>query len=275
MTMITSPANSKLKDIRKLHDRKYRNETGLAWVEGLRACGDAFTRANSIQQVIICPENLHSAYADELLEKAAAHRIEVIEVSREAYATLSGKENPQGMGVVIRQSFRPLADISPAGSDLWVALDRVADPGNLGTILRTLDACGGKGLILLDQCTDAYDPTAIRASTGAIFHLDLVKTDTADFGKWKKQHRICLVAAVAVKGAQDYHTYRYASPLILMMGREREGLTPSLTDLCDGLVSIPMVGHVDSLNLAEAAAIMLYEIFNKRRDNRLFQGEES
>lgn len=273
--MITSPANARLKDIRKLHDRKYRNETGLAWVEGLRACGDAFSRPQSIQQVIVCPDNLHSVYANELLRKAADHGIEVLEVSREAYATLSGKENPQGIGVVIRQSFRQLADVSPAGDDLWVALDRIADPGNMGTILRTLDACGGRGIILLDQCTDPYDPTAIRASTGAVFHLDIVKSDTTRFAKWKDQQHICLVGAVAVQGAEDYHRYRYPHPMILMMGSEREGLTSSLTDLCDYLVTIPMVGHVDSLNLAEATAIILYEIFNKRRESRNLLGEEA
>ncbi len=272
--MITSSANSQLKDIRKLRDRKFRTETGLAWVEGLRACGDAFTQLDLIQQVVICPESLHSRYADELVEKAASQKIEILEVSREAYATLSGKENPQGMGVVIRQSFWQLEQINLKNDGLWVALDRVADPGNLGTILRTLDACGGDGLILLDQCTDPYDPTAIRASTGAIFHLDLVKTDTPGFRDWKKKNHGCLTGAVAVPGTQDYHSHRYASPLILIMGSEREGLTPQLTELCDILVSIPMIGHVDSLNLAEATAIMLYEIFNQRRDRKPTEGEK-
>jgi len=275
MTLISSPANPRLKDIRKLHDRKHRAETGLAWVEGLRACGDAFSRPENIQHVIVCPDNLHSSFADELLEKAALQAIEVLEVSREAYATLSGKENPQGMGVVIRQTWCELADIHPAGNDLYVALDRVADPGNLGTILRTLDACGGRGVILLDQCTDPYDPTAIRASTGAIFHLELVRTDTDHFSVWKKDTKAILAGAIAVPGAKDYHSYRYTSPLILMMGSEREGLTPALTGLCDGLVSIPMIGHVDSLNLAEATAVMLYEIFNQRRENRQIKGDAS
>lgn len=273
MTLITSPANPRLKDIRKLHDRRHRAETGLAWVEGLRASGDAFSRPENIRQVIVCPDTLRSSFADDLLEKAALNTIEVLEVSREAYATLSGKENPQGMGVVIRQTWRELAEINPTGIDLYVALDRVADPGNLGTILRTLDACGGRGVILLDQCTDPYDPTAIRASTGAVFHMELVRTDTNHFSVWKKETKAILIGAVAVPDAKDYHTYRYASPLILMMGSEREGLTPVLTGLCDGLVSIPMVGHVDSLNLAEATAIVLYEIFNQRRENRQIEGD--
>ncbi len=265
MTIITSSSNPRIKEIRKLRDRKNRSETGLAWVEGLRACGDAFTKPENIQQVVVCPELLHSDYAEELLGIARSSRIEILEVNADIFASLSGKENPQGIGVVIRQTFSLLAQIDLKVGDLWVALDRVADPGNLGTILRTLDACGGKGLILLDNCTDPYDPTAIRASTGAVFHLNLVKTDTTSFSLWKKQTKIHICGAVAVPGAQDYHSHQYHDPLILMMGSEREGLTPELTEMCDFTVSIPMVGHVDSLNLAEATAIMLYEIFNQHR----------
>ncbi len=274
MTLITSSANPRIKDLRKLRDRKYRSETGLAWVEGLRACGDAFSHPEHIEQMVICPETLHSSFADELLQKAVDHNIDVIETSREVYSSLSGKENPQGMGVVIRQTFQTLDNVVLSQADLWVALDRVADPGNLGTILRTLDASGGKGLILLDHCTDPYDPTAIRASTGAIFHLDLVKSDTQYFSMWKTRQNANLVGAVAVPGAQDYHSYIYTRPMILIMGSEREGLSPTLTELCDGLVYIPMIGHVDSLNLAEATAIMLYEIFNQHREANSGLGEK-
>ncbi len=268
MSLITSSANLRIKEIRKLRDRKFRSETGLAWVEGLRACGDAFTRVELIRQVVICPETLHSIFSDELLKKARAAGIEVLEVDRMVFSGLSGKENPAGMGVVVQQSFHPLRDLIMKPGDLWVALDRVADPGNLGTIMRTLDSCGGKGMILLDNCTDPYDPTSIRASTGAVFYLNLVKTGTTDFIDWKQEKSIHLTGAVAVQGAKDYHSHSYADPLVLLMGSEREGLTAELTGLCDSLVSIPMVGHVDSLNLAEATAIVLYEILNQRRDKR-------
>lgn len=268
MSVITSSANQRVKEIRKLRDRKFRAETGLAWVEGLRACGDAFTRIEMIQLVVVCPEILHSDFAEKLLEKANSAGIDVLEVNQEVFSSLSGKENPIGMGVVIHQQFCSLEGLSMNPGDLWVALDRVADPGNLGTILRTLDSCGGKGIILLDNCTDPYDPTSIRASTGAIFYLDLVKVGTIEFSGWKQKNDIILTGAVAVPGAKDYHSHKYADPLILLMGSEREGLTATLTELCDSLVSIPMIGHVDSLNLAEAAAVMLYEIFNQHRETK-------
>ena len=264
--MITSTANPRLKEIRKLRDRKFRMKSGLAWVEGLRACGEAFQRPENIRQLVYCPETLHGEFADGLINKAEQNQIEIIPVSREAFPSLSGKDNPQGIGLVIQQLFRPIDSVSPTNGDLWVILDRIADPGNLGTIMRTLDACGGKGIILVDQCTDPYDPTAIRASTGAIFHLDLVKVDTPNLINWKKTTSAQMVGAVAVPGALDYHSMQYGNPLLLMMGSEREGLQPTLMELCDIQVFIPMIGHVDSLNLAEATAIMLYEIFNQRRD---------
>jgi TrmH family RNA methyltransferase len=264
--MITSSANNRLKEIRKLRDRKYRTETGLAWVGGLRACGDAFTRPDLIHQLVYCPDTLHSDFAKGLLRIAEQNQIETFSVSRDAFPSLSGKDNPQGIGVVIQQQFRPIDMVNPCPGDLWVILDRIADPGNLGTIMRTLDACGGKGLILVDQCTDPYDSTAIRASTGAIFHLDLVKVGIESFTGWKKKISAQLFGAVAVPGALDYHTCTYADPLLLLMGSERKGLQPILMDLCDTAVTIPMVGHVDSLNLAEATAIVLYEVLNQRRD---------
>ena len=266
--MITSSANTRLKEIRKLHDRKNRTESGLAWVEGLRACGDAFIRPDLIRQIVYCPETLHGDFAEGLIRTAEENQIENLTVSRDAFLSLSGKDNPQGIGVVIQQQMKTIDSVSLIPGDLWIVLDRVADPGNLGTIMRTLDACGGKGLLLIDHCTDPYDPTAIRASTGAVFHLDLVRTNRTGFTDWKKNTTAQLVAAVAVAGALDYHTFQYGDPLLLMMGSEREGLQPELMDLCETAVSIPMVGHVDSLNLAEATAILLYEIFNQRRDEK-------
>jgi TrmH family RNA methyltransferase len=270
--MITSSANPRIKDIRKLRERKHRSETNLAWVEGLRACGEAFSQPHQIHQVVICPELLHSDFAEGLIKKADENKLEVIPVNKEAFSSLSGKENPQGIGVVIHQRFHSIEEVFPKAGETWVVLDRIADPGNLGTIMRTLDACGGKGIILVDYCTDPYDPTALRASTGAVFHLDLVKVDSSGFAAWSKKNTAKRVGAVIVPGTVDYHAFSYADPILLLMGSEREGLQSSLMEVCDATVSIPMIGHVDSLNLAEATAIVLYEVFNQRRDQTLTRG---
>ena len=157
-----------------------------------------------------------------------------------------------------------MEQVQPGADALWIALDSVADPGNLGTILRTSDAVGGKGIVLLDHSTDPYDPTAIRASMGAVFSQQLVRASLAEFARWK-QHTPCAVIGTSDKAASDYQAVRYPAPLIVLMGSERQGLQEAHYQLCDDVVRIPMMGRSDSLNLAVATAVVLYEVFNQRR----------
>ncbi|HEX2979947.1 MAG TPA: RNA methyltransferase [Anaerolineaceae bacterium] len=146
----------------------------------------------------------------------------------------------------------------------WVALDSVADPGNLGTILRTNDAVGGAGVILLDHSTDPYDVTAVRASMGAVFSQRLVRASLSEFAAWKQRHSVAVIGT-SDAAKMDYHQTHYPSPMVLLMGSEREGLTPQHIAICDLMVAIPMVGRSDSLNLAVATAVVLYEMFNQGR----------
>jgi TrmH family RNA methyltransferase len=141
----------------------------------------------------------------------------------------------------------------------------VADPGNLGTILRTCDGAGAHGVILLDHSTDPYDPTAMRASMGAIFTQKLVKTDFDHFSAWIKAFSI---AVIGTSGASevDYHSFQYPKQFVLLMGSERQGLAENYLALCSQVISIPMLGYNDSLNLAVAAGVVLYEIYNHVRD---------
>ena len=131
--------------------------------------------------------------------------------------------------------------------------------------MRTLDSVGGKGIILLDQSTDPYDPTAVRASMGALFSLSMVKSTFDHFAQWKKDNQINLVGTSGA-ALEDYHQTDYPSAFVLLMGSERQGLDEKHIHLCDQMVSIPMVGKSDSLNLAVSTAIVLYEVFNQRRD---------
>ena len=143
-------------------------------------------------------------------------------------------------------------------------LDAVADPGNLGTIMRTADAVGCRGIILLGHSTDPYDPTAVKASMGALFSLELFQSDWQPFAQWQRDHRITLVGT-SDHAETDYQAIKYRRPLVLLMGSERHGLSSEMMTACDHLVQIPMVGRSDSLNLAVASAVMLYEIFNQNR----------
>lgn len=179
--------------------------------------------------------------------------------------SLSIKEGPQGIAAVGHQRWTQLEDVHLKAGDTWIALDSVQDPGNLGTILRTSDAAGCRGVILMDQSTDPYDPGAIRASMGAIFSQPVVKTTYADFAHWKREHQ-SIVVGTSDKAPQDYHEFKYPSALVVLMGSERQGLLEQHLAICDAVVSIPMRGTSDSLNLAVATGLMIYEIFNQRRD---------
>ncbi|MBU2328869.1 MAG: RNA methyltransferase, partial [Alphaproteobacteria bacterium] len=153
-----------------------------------------------------------------------------------------------------------LKDIQPKGSETWIALDRVRDPGNLGTIIRTADAAGASGVILVGDCTDPFSMETVRATMGSMFALPLVKTTPADFLKWKKSVDARLVAT-HLAGAVDYRTIDYRSkPVILMMGNEQSGLPDDLAKAADKLARIPQVGMADSLNLAVATGVMLFEV---------------
>jgi RNA methyltransferase, TrmH family len=274
--MITSLSNERIKVIRKLQERKSRQESGLFVIEGLRIVAEALEQAAlgraKVDTLLVAPELLKSSFGQQLVADQRSRGASVLEVSAEVFERLSVKEGPQGIAAVMHQRWLPLEEVhleSGAGlaSRTWVTLDSVADPGNLGTILRTHDAVGGQGVILLDQSTDPYDPSAARGSMGALFTQDLVRASFAEFAGWKKQHGYPVIGT-SDKAAQDYHAYRYPPELILLMGSERQGLQEHHLALCDAVVSIPMLGKSDSLNLAVATAVVLYEILNQRREKQ-------
>lgn len=270
--MITSPANERLKAIRKLLDRKARQDSGLFYVEGLRIVAEAVDRGAQFETLIIVPELLKSPFGLQLVNRLTAQGVPRIEVSADLFQRISLKEGPQGLAAVVRQRWLPLAEAGleekkSLSSGTWVALDAVADPGNLGTILRTHDAVGGEGVILLDQSTDPYDPSAVRASMGALFCQKLVKASLADFAAWKSRTGIPVIGTSGAAKV-DYHEFRYPSAMVLLMGSERHGLQDQHLAVCDALVSIPMLCSSDSLNLAVATAVVLYEILNQRREQR-------
>ena len=259
---ITSLSNPKIKSIRKLKDRKEREQAGLFWIEGLRIVAEAIQTGADLETLVIAPELLTSAFGQELAQGQKERGVEVLEVSQEVFHSFSLKEGPQGIAGLVHQRWEPLESLQPEGD--WVALDSIADPGNLGTILRTNDAVSGAGLILLEHSTDPYDPTCVRASMGAIFSQRLVRASFHDFAAWKLSRQVYLVGT-SDKAARDYAEMDYPHPLVLLMGSERQGLSPEALDLCDQVVAVPMNGRSDSLNLAVATGVVLYQIYNQRR----------
>jgi RNA methyltransferase, TrmH family len=260
--MITSPSNPRIKAVKKLKDRKTRQETGEYFIEGIRIVIEALEESNNIVEIIVAPELLKSDSAKKAVKTAEILKIPITEVSSDVFLSISDKDGPQGLGAILKQRFLGLPDISLPLDGIWIALNAIADPGNLGTIIRTLDGMGGKGVILIGQCTDPTDPAVIRASMGAVFSKLIVKTSTREFITWVESTGIQLIGT-SDAGRSDYRDTVYDENMVLLSGSEREGLPSELLRACDSVVSIPMSGKGDSLNLAVASSIVLYEIRNQ------------
>ena len=261
--MISSPSNGAVKQIRALRARKAREETGLFLVEGIRIVTEAAELGADIESLMVAPDLLTSDHARGVVQRLEARGVPVLQVSPRVFGTISVKEHPQGIAATVRQRWERLEDVTPGDELCWIALDAVADPGNLGTILRTSDAAGGAGVILLGHTTDPYDPAALRASMGAVFAQRLVRAEAADLQAWKRRHRVFAVGT-SDAATTGYREAPYRRPLLLVMGSERQGLSTGVASLCDVIVSIPMRGQSDSLNLAVATGIMLYTILDRR-----------
>ncbi len=257
---VTSLANPIIKDIKALSLKKARDESKTFLAEGLKLVIDALDRGWTIRTLVYAK----AGKGKPLVEKVAARTVAagglVLEVSEKVMSSITRRENPQMVAAVFEQRWTPLKEIQPKGSETLIALDRVRDPGNLGTIIRTADAAGAAGVILVGDCTDPFSMETVRATMGSMFALPLVKTSPADFLKWKKSVDARLVAT-HLAGAVDYRTIDYKSkPVILMMGNEQSGLPDELAQAADKLARIPQVGMADSLNLAVATGVMLFEV---------------
>lgn len=260
---ISSPGNPRIKQIRALRSRKERDRTGLFLVEGIRIVAEAADLAD-VEACVVAPDLLESAFAREIVARLRARGAAYLEVTREVFESLSGRERPQGIAAVVRQRWELLEQVRPASELCWVALDAPGDPGNLGTILRTSDAVGGGGAILVGPSSDPYDLASVRASMGALFSQRLARATLEELTAWKRRHG-CRLIGTSGSAADNYDAISYEPPLVLFMGSERHGLSPQEQALCDQLVRIPMVGRSDSLNLAVATGVVLYEIFRQRR----------
>ena len=261
--MITSTSNDRIRAIRSLRRRKDRDERGLAYVEGIRATLGAIEAGADIALLLVAPDLLTSEHALEAVAAAEASGIERLDVSDKVFESLSDRDGPQGLAAVVRQRWRSLRDVELEDGDTWIALTRIQDPGNLGTILRSADATGAVGAILLEAGADPWDRTAMRASTGAVFSRQLVRSTWPDFTAWARAQQATVVGATDNAPA-TYRGAAYGSRTVLLMGSEREGLTEDQRAFCDALVAIPMRGAVDSLNLGVAASLVLYEVLHQR-----------
>jgi len=258
MELISSHSNPKIKQARALQQRKARQEARLFLVEGIRHVGEAVEANAALEAIYYAPALLKSEFASELVARQAEKGVACYATTPQVFESLAEKENPQGILAVVRQPDHRLEELKPENFTWGVALVSPQDPGNLGAILRTIDAVGASGLILLESSVDIYHPAAVRASMGTLFWYPLVQASFSDFQVWVKEKGYHVYGSSA-HADQDYQNARpYLTPRILLLGSERAGLTVEQQSLCEVMVRLPMHGRATSLNLAVAAGILLY-----------------
>ena len=261
---ITSLQNERVKLIRSLEMRKVRRETGLFVAEGASVLVTARDAGWKPRMLVHLTGSADAGIARELVSWAERSGAELLEVSQAVLGKLAAKENPQTMLGVFEQRWArpPTPDVARSHA-LWLALEAVRDPGNLGTIIRTADAVGAGGVVLIGNSADPYSRDAVRATMGSIFNVPLVRTSPEEalaLGRdWPGD-----VVGTALSATEDFRAKPYRAPTLLLMGSEGPGLSAELTEACTRLVKIPMVGRLDSLNLAIATGLMLYEIAKDR-----------
>ncbi len=257
--LITSSSNPLIKQARALRQKKARLETGSFLVEGIHHVGEAVEAGWDVESILYAPDLLTSKYALDLVARLETRPQPV---SAQVMESLADKDNPQGILAIVRQKRTQLGDVQSIPLRAAAALVSPQDPGNVGTILRTLDAVGADALFLLDGGVELYHPTVVRSSMGTIFWKTIIQTSFDEFVKWVRKGKYQLIGTSAHADV-DYQTLVPDVPWILVLGSEQKGLGTEQSKVCDVTVSLPMRGRVSSLNLAVAAGVLLYRFVNQ------------
>ncbi len=259
---ITGFSNPTVKLLRSLRDKKHRRREGLFLAEGLRLLTDA-REAGRVPQLLVMAQGRepHPLLAElEAVVEAAGG--EVLETSPDILGKITGKDNPQGVAGAFAEFDTSLAALDQSAAPIWLVAQALRDPGNLGTMLRTGDAVGAGGLILIDDCADPFSVEAVRASMGAVFTQRIARAQWSEFIRWLRAADAApaqLVAA-SLRAEADYRKAAYAAPCFVLVGNESQGLPETYEAACDLTVTLPMRGRADSLNAAVAAAVLAYEV---------------
>lgn len=267
--VISSAANPLVKRVRALADRKHRRRESAFVVHGIQPVWQAVEAGADIEVLLVAPELLRHCGALDMVEAQEAGGVRVARLTGELFGRISDRDGPAGLAAIVRAAPARVADLTVAEGAVFAALHEPANPGNIGTIIRTASAAGASGVILIGPSADPYDPVAVKASMGALFTVPVAVADSgAAFLAWAAA---CGVTVAATSGRAESSCWDapWQLPLALLLGSEGTGLPDDLLAAADLRVAIPMTGTAESLNLAVAAGILLYEI---RRSTRTFSG---
>ena len=261
---ITAYSNPLIKAVRDLRDKRHRRDARQFLAEGLRILTEAREMGYLPRLLFYAAASASHPLVWSLVVAVEAAGGEVIETTPDILSKLSGKDNPQAVVGVFDEFMMTLDTLDRSTSPIWLVAERLRDPGNLGTILRTGDAVGAGGLILIGECVDHYSVEAVRASMGALFTVPVVRAEWANFLAWLRGGDGQLVG-LSLDAATDYRGAAYVAPTFLLTGNEAQGMPADYAAACDLLVKIPMLGKADSLNAAVATAVMAYEVLGQLR----------
>jgi TrmH family RNA methyltransferase len=257
-SLIASTSNPLIKQARALRQKKARRESGLFLVEGIHHVGEVVEAGWDVESVLYAPDTLTSPFAHDLLSRLD---YQPQPVTPQVIQSLADKDNPQGILAIVRQKQARLSDMGQVNRA--VALVSAQDPGNVGTILRTMDAVGVDTLFLLDGGVELYHPTVVRASMGTLFWKTVIQTSFDEFQMWARAGN-CHLIGTSAHANREYHHYVPEQSWVLVLGNEQKGLSPEHLKACDIIVSLPMAGRVSSLNLSVAAGVLLYQFMDKK-----------
>ncbi|HEV8378883.1 MAG TPA: RNA methyltransferase [Tepidisphaeraceae bacterium] len=244
--------------------RKSRDRSGEFWIEGIRQFIQAFEAGLSFESIVVSPILLKSNLVEMMTRQLVARGVSCARISPSEFRSISICDRASGIGAIVRQHWRPLENCNADHGLCWLVIEHLRSLGNLGTILRTAEATGAGGVIFLSDDCDPFQPAAVRASMGGIFHLQLARATHRQLRRWAAARGVLLVGlSPSAQGLwTDLPPHR---PMAILVGDERKGLWQQAQDLCHALVRLPMCGRADSLNVGVATGVMLYELVRKTR----------
>lgn len=260
MHRIVSPANPVIKMLKSLQARKGRSETGLFLAEGARLAAEAADLGVWPDYLALSEAALARPAGATLADRAAQNGSKVFVTGEDLLSQIARKDNPQTVIAAYRQLPLSLDRLDPRAARIWIGLEAVRDPGNLGTIIRTADAIGAGGVILIGQTCDPFSVETVRATMGAIFAVPLARAALEEIAAWRGGLKM---AGASLRATARHDATPLEPGLILLMGNEQAGLTPQAEAACDSLVRIPMRGRADSLNLAVSTAVLAYDAWRR------------
>jgi TrmH family RNA methyltransferase len=264
---IISTGNQRVVAARKLKQRKYRQASALFLVEGLQILHTALDGGAAPHEVFYCEEQFVGAEAATLLARFRPTGAALLSVSPRVMETLSEREEPQGIVASFHIPDVPLTSLKLAGRELVVILDRLQDPGNLGTLIRTADAVSAAAIILIEPCVDPFDPKTVRGSMGSLFNLPIINTkDVVNLFAWLRKRGLRPVGADPHLGA-IWGAGLWQGGVALVLGNEARGLSPDVAAQINAWAKLPIVGKAESLNVAVAGGILMYTWLRENRSH--------